>query len=107
MHENSKLRKVKGTHLWPIDRITHPLAHRVPLALDHGLDDQKSYVSAACSDNFSLLLTECGQVHAFKHSKSKKQNIISRVPLRSQVKSIAAGRISFCLYVLCAKSRAQ
>jgi hypothetical protein len=51
-HRDASVRKKKGTHLWTINRATHPMSHQVPLEVDLSTKDQ-TLVQIACSEKHS------------------------------------------------------
>ena len=96
-HKDAQIRKTPGTHLWSINRSTHSTAFTIPLELD-GIPRSKTVIQMSASDKHTLLVTDCGQVHAFKQSVGKhaeKENIITRIYLRTQVFMVGCGTSHF------------
>jgi hypothetical protein len=96
-HKDASVRKLPGTHLHPINRASHPLAYTVPLELGQ-VPKSKTIVQMVGSEKHTLLVTDCGQIHAFKECTGKyavKENILSRVQLRTQVLMVSAGMSHF------------
>ena len=100
-HSVAAIRKKPGTHLWVIHRATHPTSHQVPLEVDQ-LPKKQEIVLMACSEKHTVLLTESGQVHAFKQQKpstsNRKREEVepnTRIPLRTQVIGLSCGTAHF------------
>ena len=109
-HSVAAIRKKPGTHLWVIHRATHPTSHQVPLEVDQ-LPKKQEIVLMACSEKHTVLLTESGQVHAFKQQKPSTNNRkreevepITRIPLRTQVIGLSCGTAHFVAITAQAKN---
>ena len=96
-HKDASVRKTPGTHLSGLNRSTHPESYKTALQLGHQ-PRGKTMVQIAASEKHTLMISSCGQIHAFKQCegvRASKENTVERIYLRVQVMSVSCGTSHF------------